>query len=191
MSGPVRHPELFDRTSSSLVLIDMQQKIVPAVEQPGRLVANCTLLCQAAQLLGIPIEATEQYPDGLGATIPELRKFVSTPATKKRFSGVEALGWKPVGETESPMNQVVLAGIETHVCVLQTAFDLLALGYQVCVPADAVSSRRRFDRRWALRRMRSAGVVVSTIEALVFEWMTTAATPEFKAVSSLIKSRTV
>ena len=187
MNDTFRNSELFSHRHSRLLLIDLQEKLVPVIADRENLLARCRLLAQGAQILGVPIHATEQYPKGLGATLPEIAEFVVERPAKVRFSCSECLGWGPPAPEDR--FQIVVAGIETHVCVQQTVLDLLALGYQVQVPVDAVSSRHDLDREVAIRRMELSGATITTAEAVLFEWCEVAGTPEFKAISKLVTGR--
>lgn len=187
---PLRSQSLLSRTTSQLVLIDVQERLAPWIWETERLVSNCLKLVQGARLLQVPVAATEQYPQGLGPTLPSLSEFVPERHAKLRFSSLEALGWPPAAEVPDGRYQVLLCGIETHVCVLQTAFDLLAAGYDVYVVADAVSSRRELDWRIALERLHSGGANLVTTESVLFEWCETAAAPEFKQLVPIIKPKT-
>lgn len=185
---PLRSPELLSRTASRLLVIDMQERLLAAMPDAAPVIEACSLLAGGAQLLGVPIQATEQYPRGLGPTVEPLRGLLGTPVEKLRFSAAASFAWcAAVGETDRP--QVVLAGIETHVCVLQTALDLLAAGFAVSVAADAVTSRDPHDARCAFDRLRDHGATVTTTEAVLFEWCESAAASEFKALSALVKGR--
>src|SRR5438552_5232048 len=113
------------------------------------MLANCRMLIQGAKVLGVPVFASEQYPKGLGGTVPELAELLEKPAQKQRFSCVQVLDWGVAAGQPDDRFQVVVAGIEAHVCVLQTVLDLLGSGFQVYVAADAVSSRNEFDRKIA------------------------------------------
>lgn len=183
---PLRSPDLLSRHDSRLLIVDMQQKLLPTIDGGERVLANCVRLVKAAMILGPAVAATEQYPKRLGETAPELAALIETRPAKTRFSCTECLGWEtcPPGE---PRFRVVLAGIETHVCIQQTAFDLMSAGFQVYVPADAVGSRNPIDREWALQRMATAGVIIATTEAILFEWCETASAAEFKQISQLVK----
>lgn len=190
MSAPLpRSPELLHRSSSRLVLIDLQPRLLAAMPDPARLTAACRLLAAGAKLLQVPAVATEQYPQGLGETIPELAGLVDRRVTKLRFSAAADLGWPPAAQDPDRRFQVVLAGVEGHVCVLQTALDLLSQGYSVFVPMDAVASRRELDWKLAGERLASAGAVLTTVESVLFEWCETADAPEFKRLSGLVKAR--
>lgn len=160
---------------------------MPTIPDREALIARCRLLAQGARILSVPIHITEQYPQGLGTTIPELAEFAVDRPTKTRFSCAECLDWGPPGP-EEPF-QIVVAGIEAHVCILQTVLDLLALGYQVHIAVDAVSGRLELDKQVALRRLELSGAVLTTAETVLFEWCVVAGTPEFKAISKLVTGR--
>ncbi len=189
MAAVERSPELHHRACSRVVIIDVQEKLVAAMPKGTELVANVRWLADAARLCGVPIHVTEQYPQGLGPTVAGLHEFAVDRLSKLRFSATELLGWPPALSDPDGRDQIILAGVETHVCVLQTAFDLLALGYRVTIAADAVASRRDFDQQIALQRLRDAGATIATMEAIAFEWMETAADPQFRALSLLAKNR--
>lgn len=167
--------------------MDLQDRLLPIIPDQERLISRCQMLAEAAQLLTVPLAITEQYPKGLGATVPEMARYAQVFPAKTRFSGAECLGWGHPGPEDR--HQIVLAGIETHVCIQQTAFDLMALGFAVSVVADAVASRHEFDHQIALRRMECAGASITTTEAVLFEWCETASRPEFKAISRLVTGR--
>lgn len=190
MSGSLspRSPELLSAGTSRLVIVDMQEKFLPTIPQPEGLIGNCVKLIRAAAILGVPVSATEQYPRGLGPTIPELASLLPDRPAKLRFSCAEALPWVTQEPAEERC-QIVLAGIETHVCILQTAFDLMSTGFDVYVTADAVRSRGEIDREIALRRMADAGARLITTEMALFEWCEVAGTEQFKQISRLITGR--
>jgi isochorismate hydrolase len=189
--APPRSPELLDRHRSRLLIVDVQQKLVPHIHGADPMIAHCRKLIQGAAVLGVPAFATEQYRKGLGETVPELAELLPDRPDKLRFSGVEALGWQTAAEAADERDQIVVAGIETHVCVLQTAFDLMSIGYQVFIPADAVASRKTRDWEFALKRLADAGATVVTTESVLFEWAEAAGTPEFKEISRLVKDSAV
>jgi nicotinamidase-related amidase len=176
-----------------LLIVDIQEKLVAALpkEVQRRLIGTCRFLCEGAKLLGVPIMATEQYPQGLGATVAPLEEFAETRPAKKRFSAVECTGWPTAAESTDDRFQIVVAGMETHVCVLQTVLDLLASGYQVYIVVDALAARGGIDHNVALERMANAGAIMTTAEGIIFEWCETAEATEFKQISSLIKSREI
>jgi nicotinamidase-related amidase len=187
--GALRHPDLLHRQASQLVFVDLQEKLLAAMPEPEAVVAACQLLGEAARLFSVPVVATEQYPQGLGRTAPALQPLVGDVRSKLRFSAAEALGLPTASSPGVERDQIVLAGLEAHVCVAQTALDLLSLGYRVWVVADAVASRSPRERDLAIERLRDNGVFLTTAEAVVFEWCETADDPQFRALSSLIKQR--
>jgi hypothetical protein len=144
------------------------------------------LLAEAAALLGVRTILTDQYPKGLGPTPGELAARLPPPVTKMSFSccGCEAFATGLDG-----MESALLCGLETHVCIAQTAIDLLARGLTVFVAADAVASRHSSDHEIALRRLEASGAILTTTEAAIFEWCRTAEHPQFQAVRKLVLSR--
>ena len=192
-SESVRSPELLHRASSRLLIVDVQEKLVATLGAATRerLVGSCRFLAEGAKLLGVPIAITEQYPQGLGPTDSALREFSSERPAKKRFSCVECLGWPTAVDAVDDRFQIVVAGMEAHVCVLQTVLDLLASGYQVYVAVDAIASRHEIDQRVALERLANAGAIPTTAEGVLFEWAETSAAAEFKQLSGLVKARDV
>ena len=172
--------------SSALVVVDVQEKLVRLVEQADTMVWNIKRLIAGADVLGVSVDLTEQYPQGLGHTIPELAEKIEYGHEKIMFSCRECQGLldrlRKQGRT-----QVLLVGIETHVCVQQTAYDFLAMGFDVWVAVDAVSSRNEVDRCTALRRMELAGITLTTTEAALFEWCEVAGSPEFKQISQIVR----
>lgn len=186
-TGVVRSHELLSRTVSKLLIVDVQEKLVPLIFNAERMIGNCRRLLQGAKILEVPVFATEQYPKGLGATVGPLKELCNSIPEKLRFSCAEVLNWGTAAEQTDNRFQIVVAGIESHVCVLQTVFDLLAAGFQVFVPADAIASRGELDWKIALDRMSNGGAVITTTESVLFEWCERSGTPEFKQISQLIK----
>lgn len=184
-----RSHELLTPQSSRLVVIDMQEKLLAAMSRAAVVTDRCRLLIRGASLLGVPVDITEQYPKGLGPTVPALRDLADTPLEKLRFSAESSLSWANGAPGANERHQIVLAGIETHVCVLQTAFDLLSTGYRVFLAVDACCSRADTDRDFALRRLAAAGVVLTTVESTLFEWCESAEHPSFKSLSRLVTGR--
>lgn len=183
----IRSPALLSRQDSRLLIVDVQEKLIPTISNADLLVANCTRLVQGAQILEVPVTATEQYSKGLGPTVMSLAHYLPDRLEKNRFSSAEVLNWGNAAAEPAGRFRIVVAGIEAHVCVLQTVLDLLAQGFDVHVPADAVSSRSDFNRQIALDRMSSSGAVVTTTESVLFEWCEVAGTDEFKQISQLIR----
>jgi nicotinamidase-related amidase len=179
---------LLDRQRSCLLLVDLQERLLPAMAEAARVVANSAVLARAAARLGVPVLLSEQYPKGLGRTVPELAALVPQgPAVEKsEFSCAAAPGYRE-RLAATGRDQLVVAGIEAHVCVLQTALQFREIGYPVFVVADAVSSRKPESVALALARMRDAGAVPVTTEMVLFEWLGRAGTPEFKELSALIR----
>jgi nicotinamidase-related amidase len=171
----------------ALLVVDLQERLLARMEDRERVVANATRLVRGAKILGLPVCATEQYPQGLGPSVPELAELVPDRPSKTHFHccSVPQFLEQLYGHQ---VRHVTLAGIEAHVCVAQTALELRNLGFSVQVAADAVASRHKVDYDFALRRLERAGVVVSTTEAVLFEWTERSDRPEFKAISELIKS---
>ena len=184
-----RSPELLSRDDTQLGLIDMQEKLLAAMSEADAAVKNCSKLLQAAKLFEVPVTATEQYPKGLGSTVEELSQHLTAkPVEKLRFSAIEA--FPDLNNPESPgRSRLVLCGIETHVCVLQTALDLLACGYRVYVAADAVTSRNRLDWEIGLQRLSDSDVVITTTESVLFEWCEKAGSDQFRALSKIVTER--
>jgi nicotinamidase-related amidase len=171
---------LLDRERAGLVVVDVQEAFRPYAAFAG-VAQACAKLVQAARILELPALVSEQYPKGLGHSVPELGLGDERRIEKTVFSAARAEGFDLAART-----QAVVCGIETHVCVSQTVHDLLDQGVEVHVPADAVGSRRALDYERALERMQRAGAVVSTVEAVLFELLGSAGAPEFKAVQRLI-----
>ncbi len=171
-------------STSILCVIDVQERLVPAVADGDVVVARCRRLAEGARLLGVPAVLTEQYRKGLGATVPALAELLPPPLEKLSFSCCGAEGF--AAAIAAGFGQIVLCGLETHVCVAQTALDLLAEGYAVFLAVDAISSRHAIDRDVALRRLVAAGAVPTTSEAVLFEWCRSASHPQFQAVRKLV-----
>ncbi len=182
------HPTRMSAADTGLLVIDMQEKLVPKIFHADDVVRNVALLIDGARQVNVPVLATEQYPKGLGPTVPELAARLPERPDKVAFSCCAVPSVVQTLERQA-RPKVVLAGIETHVCVQQTALDLLAQGYQVYIAADAVGSRFAIDHDYALRRMERAGAVLVTSETAVFEWVGGAQHPNFKAISKLIQDR--
>lgn len=186
MTTPI--PNRLTRSSSFLVLIDFQEGLLASVDDGAGALRQAERLFRAAELLGVPVAATEQYPKGLGPTVPSLHSLLRPERI------IQKLTFTACGATnlldqlrEANRRQVVLTGLETHICVEQTALDLLAAGFEVFVVADAVSSRRPLDRQIAFELLRQSGAVVTTAESAIFEWLQHAADPKFKDVLKLVR----
>ena len=173
---------------TGLLVIDVQEKLVPLIFDAAALVRNIAFLVDGARLLDVPVQCTEQYPRGLGPTVPELAQRLPERPDKVAFSSC-AVPSVVEHFRRAARPKVVLAGIETHVCVLHTALDLLALDFRVYVAVDAVGSRYRIDHDTALRRLEQAGAVLTTSEGSVFEWLGGSAHPRFREASKLVQQR--
>jgi nicotinamidase-related amidase len=176
------------RAQSGLVVVDIQERLLPAMFERERVLENSLRLVKGAIGLKVPVVVTEQYPKGIGHTMPELAAAVPGFAAREKatFSSCGAPGFldelKAAGVTD-----VVVCGIESHVCVTQTALDLLVAGLQPFVVADAVSSRTPENWRCGIERLRDAGAVIVSTEMVLFELLGSAGTAEFKQILTLVK----
>ena len=177
------------RGDTALLVVDVQEKLVPAIARSARVVWNVRRLVDGAKILGLPVVGSEQYPQGLGATVAELAERLGPVPSKLTFScgGCPEVLLVLEGLRDRGIHKILVCGIEAHVCVQQTVLDLLADGWRVYVAADAVGSRFEVDYRTALGRMDSAGATLTTTEAALFEWCEIAGSPEFKQISRLAK----
>jgi nicotinamidase-related amidase len=171
---------------TGLVVVDVQERLAHLVLDSPRVIWNCRRLLDGAKTLGVRIAATEQYPERLGTTVEPLLSRLPERAPKLAFSGAwctrHLQTWRDEG-----VFRVLMCGIESHVCIQQTAFDLMAQGMMVYVAADAVSARHRADHEFALRRLESGGAILTSTEAALFEWCRVAGTPQFKLIMALAK----
>ena len=175
---------LLDRERAVLVVIDVQEAFRKAVPAFADVAARTAILAQAAATLGVPVVVTEQYPRGLGDTVPEVAEHLGdAPRLPKTvFSAARAEGFDLGGR-----DQALVCGIEAHVCVAQTVLDLLAGDVDVQIATDATASRTAADRETALHRLEQAGATLTSVEAALFELLGAAGTPEFKTVQELIR----
>ncbi|MFN3392953.1 MAG: hydrolase [Candidatus Thermochlorobacter sp.] len=173
---------------TALIIIDVQGKLATLMHEKERLFQNLTRLIRGAQILKIPIVLTEQYPQGLGETVPEIKALMPDvqPITKMSFSCCGEEAFLDAIE-ELDREQLLVAGIESHVCVYQTVADLLDAGYSVEVVADAVSSRTAENYKLGLSRMDDMGAWLTSTEMALFELLRVAGTPTFKEISKLVK----
>ncbi|MFW5439576.1 MAG: isochorismatase family protein [Methylophilaceae bacterium] len=174
---------------SQLAIIDVQTKLCSVMSEADMqaVTRNCSNLTQAAKMLAIPMIVTEQYPEGLGNTTPEIAQYIGNvkPIAKTAFSACAAPKFK--AQLQRDKSQIILAGLEAHICVLQTALDLIAQGKQVFVVEDAIISRDAENKRNAIARLAGAGCIVTNTESVLFEWLGNASHEAFKDVSRLIK----
>ncbi len=176
-------------TNSCLIVIDMQEKILRVMSRASKYIEKQELLLKAAAILKMDSIVTEQYPAGLGQTIDELKCLLpeKTPVIEKTaFSCFEESKFRTALKAKSHKT-IIVCGIEAHVCVQQTVFDLLAAGYKVVVAADALNSRNIEDYQLALESMRQAGALISSSEAIVFMLIRDAKHPDFREISKLVK----
>ena len=171
----------------ALLVVDLQDKLLGLIPHRDEVVAKNVALIQGARTLGLSVCATEQYPKGLGSSTAAIAELIPDRPAKTTFHccAVPQFLEQLYGRS---IRHVTVAGIEAHVCVAQTALELLDLGFRVQVPADAVASRHKMDWEFALRRLERAGAIVSTTESVLFEWTETSERKEFKAISELVKS---
>ena len=176
------------RASAGLIVVDVQERLLPAIFEQARVVENTVRLIRGAAVLQVPTFATEQYRKGLGATVPEVAAAIPgfAPMEKLAFSACGAAGFIPALKKKK-VSEAILCGIEAHVCVSQTCLDLLEKGLRGFVVADAVSSRTPENYRFGLDRMRAAGAVIVSTEMVLFELLEQAGTAEFKQVLALVK----
>ncbi|WP_227431314.1 hydrolase [Psychrobacter sp. I-STPA6b] len=178
------------RDNCQAMLIDVQEKLTPHIYRHQEVVENIVTLIQGLQALDVPIMLNEQYKKGLGETVPEIMAVLEN-TQGRQFEKVSFSvcdndeAWNYLAQQNR--NAVLLFGIETHVCVMQTALDLLDNGMQPIIIADASGSRNTYDRKQAIRRMRRAGAVITTTEAILFELCRSAKDPAFKTISYLVK----
>jgi hypothetical protein len=189
---------LIPRDASTLVLVDYQQRLMPAIHQADLLLADAQCLADVAALLGVRTVGTEQNPAGLGPNVAALRQRCSTTLAKRHFDacadGLLELLW-PASPPPSAANtpalppDLVLAGCEAHVCLMQTGLGLLRAGFTVWVVASACGARSPDDHALAMQRLRAAGAQIVGMEMVLFEWLQTCDHPQFKAVLQRLKAR--
>ncbi len=176
------------KENCTALVIDIQEKLFPVIAEKENLLANCLKLIEGLQVLGIPAAFTQQYSKGLGDTLSEIKSCVNTFnfIEKNTFSCLD----EPVYEEylkKSGKTVVLICGIESHVCVLQTAVDLHEKGYQPVVISDCISSRNLVEKKIAMKRFSLEGIRISTVESILFELTRSAADLNFKSISKLIK----
>ena len=171
-----------------LLIVDVQERLIPAIHEGTLVTHSCSVLAQAAQILQIPLIITEQYPEKLGASVPEITSVLDEyqPISKKQFSAYTPEVMNILKSTFE-RRSILLCGVEAHVCVQQTALDLLQNGFDVFVARDAISSRTIANAEIGWQRMIGAGAIPVSVESALFELLQTAGHPQFKAVHQLIK----
>ncbi len=179
---------LLDRGESLVSVVDIQEKLAAVMDRREQVIGQTCRLLRPARRLGVPVLVTEQYPEGLGRTVPDVAEAAGD------VTPIEKLSFGCCGDSRymeqlkaSGRRQIVLCGMESHVCILQTSLILLDQGLTVQVAVDAICSRRSADHDTALRAMQQVGVRLTTVESVVFQWLGRAGTPEFKDVLKLVK----
>jgi nicotinamidase-related amidase len=183
-----RHSNLLDPKNTGLVVIDVQEKFRPAMADFEDMLAGCVRLVRAFHILGLPVIATEQYPKGLGSTVPELRDLLGNTeiGEKTTFSVLGCPSVRP-WLRDTGVRTLLICGIETHVCVNQTVHDLLAADYRVHIATDALTSRKPTDHRTGLDKLVRSGALPITTEMAAFELLVDARHPKFREVQALFK----
>jgi nicotinamidase-related amidase len=192
-------PELLDVNRSIVVVIDLQGKLMEMIHRPRLVIDSTIRLLKMAELFRVPVVLTEQYPRGLGPTHPEVRAAYDALESPKYYLEKEAFGccgdpnFEPAlggmrPDVPAERRQIVIAGIEAHVCVTQTVVELLRSGQSVFLCWECVSGRGEEYRQWALKRMQQAGAVITNHESVCFEWARDKNHPQFKALNNLLKS---
>jgi nicotinamidase-related amidase len=176
------------REDTALIVIDMQSKLYPFIHEYEQLTKNCIRLIEGLKVLDVPIIVTQQYTPGLGGTIEPINKAIG------EYTHIEKMCFSCYGDNnfiselkKLGRKNILLAGIESHVCVLQTALDLIENGYQPVLVEDCVSSREPNNKRIAVERMRDAGAIITTYESILFELTVLCGTDEFKKIVKIVK----
>ena len=179
---------LIDPTTSLLVLVDYQQRLMPAIHGGAEVLAHAVRIAEVARELGIPVFGTEQYPKGLGPNVDEIRQHCEATLSKTHFDACAEglLDLLPLDGTKAP-REIVIAGCEAHVCLLQTALGLLAADLKVSVIAQACGSRTPENHELAMQRLRQAGADIVSVEMVAFEWLSSSTNRRFKRVLALLK----
>ena len=176
---------------SQLLIIDIQDRLASAMPKDvlDKVIKNNTILLSAAKELDIPVIYSEQYPKGLGNTVNEISQHLSDATlsvTKTSFACSDSEGFNELVAKQN-RKQIIITGIESHICVLQSALNLQRLGYAVYVVEDATCSRKKLHYKNAIKRLRQSGVIISNVESVLFEWLKDATHPKFKTLSNLIR----
>ena len=183
-----KHERILRREKSALLIIDIQERILPVIFEYERVVQNSIKLIKGFKTLGLPVYFTEQYPKGLGPTSSALKEALEDlKAVEKMSFSCSGAGDLFKTLIDKNISQVIVCGVESHVCVQQTVLDLIENGFQVNIAADAVSSRRKFDYEIALERMRANKAEITTSESILFELLNVCGTNEFKEIIKIVK----
>ena len=184
----MKHPTHLAARECAVLVVDVQEKLMAKIPGADAMIRNIAFVIDVAKLLEVDVAATEQYPKGLGPTVAPLAQRIAHRPDKLGFSSCAAPGVTD-GFRAKGRSKIVLAGIEAHVCVMNTAFDLLAQNFQVYLAVDAIAGRNEIDREVAVRRMEQAGIIPVTVEMCAFEWMVGSNHPQFKRVAALVQER--
>jgi nicotinamidase-related amidase len=179
---------LINRDNSLLLLVDLQEKLLAAMPDSEAVTHKASILLQAAKQVGAPILASEQYPRGLGPTVQPIAVQLDAAARMEKVEFSVFQNSALAGAIQhNNRKQIIISGVEAHVCVLQTALNAIELGYSAYVVADAISSRNPADKALALERLRANNIEIVSAEMVAFEWVGAASSPNFKAISNLVK----
>lgn len=191
MASPRGHgiAHCIEQQRAALIVVDVQARLAPHVIDAQAIERRCSALVKGANALQIPVFLTEHCSEALGVTVPSIRELVagSRVIAKRHFSAMHEAAL-PRALKESGREQILVAGMEAHVCVMQTTLGLLAAGYDCWLATDAVGSRRNEDREVAIERLRDAGATPSSAEMALFEWLKHADNPAFRTILSLVKA---
>lgn len=179
---------MFQILDSYLLLLDLQDRVLQAIPGKEKLLQRIATLAEGARHLEVATVVTEQIPEKLGPTTATFLPFASTLFTKHHFSAAQATGLVALLQ-ENACRSIVLAGIETHICIQQSALELADLGFRVGVVADATGAGAELEHEWALRRMMARGIEILSVESILMEWTHSSQHPAFRAISSLIKAQ--
>ena len=190
-----RSSQLINPDDTALVVVDMQEKLLPVVSQNEQILANVQRLLATAEIFSVPVVATEQYPKGLGPTVASLSEAIVRTNTEWASAGLPAKTMFSCRECESVfkplqtngVKNLLLCGIETHVCIAQTALDMISAGFNVQLCVDATGSRFPLDHEIAIRRLEAEGCSITTTEAAMFELCEKAGNDAFKAIAKLLR----
>ena len=188
-----RSPLLMNRDDTAVLVVDVQEKLLPHIHESATVTWNVGRLLKAANALGVKYCVTEQYPKGLGATVAEVMQNATSPVSgsvpeKLMFSCRECSSLFDQ-LVAAGVRRILVCGIEAHVCVLQSVLDLVSSGFEVYVCVDAIGSRSQHDKEIALKRMEASGATLVTTEMTMFEWCEVAGSAEFKVISKLAQER--
>lgn len=186
---PKKHPHMLHPDQALLIVVDMQEPFLRSIFDRDRLMNNISALLRGVNVLRLPVITTTQYAERMGSVVPDVRKHLPpllTPFDKMTFSCFASPAFSSEVQ-RSGRKQIILCGVEAHICVSQSAHDLVAAGFQVHVVADAVSARTEANWRLGLDKMRQGGVILASVESVLYELLREAGTPEFREVLSIIK----